>query len=124
MTAVARGDRAYHNVASPILTAVQIVVVASASTRTSRDKVKPVLMRQTQSVSFRSWHDRGLRPNQVVAKNPPDLLHGYRETRWNEQQLLVLQITARGTPPAPPLSRVPLPPAISNAGPACEARIP
>ncbi len=118
-------NAAAYNIVGLRLRRVQLVIVLRPSFLGALDEVEKVLVRQPQSVLLRTRRNVGFVPDQIVAQDPPTILHGNRKARRDKQQLLLLPISShRRTAPEAILIPQPLPATVSDAGPAGKVGVP
>src|SRR2546430_2674395 len=83
-----------------------------------------MLVREAQSILFRSRRNIWFIPNDIMAQNPSPTLHRDRESRGYQQQLLLLTVVSHRRPPALSLLIAQTLPAVfSNARPSCEISV-
>lgn len=73
-----------------VLYGLQVIVILGPALFGPLNEMEKVFVRQAEPISLRPRRDIGLIPNQVVAKDPAERLHGDGKARRNQEQLLLL----------------------------------
>jgi len=74
-----------HDIDRTRLDMSEVVVVLRAAFLWALYEVEEVLVREAQTIGFRAWRYIRLEPDQIVAKDPPAVLHRDRKAGRNEK---------------------------------------